>query len=154
MAFSSSVRITLAGEPTISELSGNSLPSVTRAPAPTSEFLPILAPLSTIAPMPIRLPSPMVQPCSSARWPIVQPRPMVNGKPGSVCMIVCSWTLLSSPISIRSLSPRMTTPNHTETLRPIPTFPMIVASGAIQLLARSAKCRRLPVNRINRHFFS
>ena len=62
-AFSSSVRMARAGAPTISELSGKLLPSVTSAPAPTSEFLPILAPLSTIAPMPIRLLSPTVQPC-------------------------------------------------------------------------------------------
>src|SRR5882762_7725973 len=52
-AFSSSVRTTRAGAPTISELGGNSLPSVTSAPAPTMQLLPILAPLSRIAPIPI-----------------------------------------------------------------------------------------------------
>lgn len=35
---------------------GISLPSVTRAEAPTSEPAPIFAPLSSVAPMPIRLP--------------------------------------------------------------------------------------------------
>src|SRR5581483_3354652 len=49
-ALSSSVLIARAGAPTISEFGGNSLPSVTSAPAPTSEFGPIFAPFSTIAP--------------------------------------------------------------------------------------------------------
>ena len=65
-------RITRAGAPTISELSANSLPSVTTAPAPTRQFPPILAPLSTTAPMPMRLFAAMLQPCRTTLWPMTQ----------------------------------------------------------------------------------
>ena len=78
---SSSERATRAGAPTISELSGNSLPSVTSALAPTIEFRPIFAPLRTVAPMPTSELSPIVQPWTMAAWPMVQPAPMVSGKP-------------------------------------------------------------------------
>jgi hypothetical protein len=54
-----SVLTAFAGEPKIMEPSGNSLPSVIRAPAPTKQCLPIFAPLSTIAPIPIKVPSPI-----------------------------------------------------------------------------------------------
>ena len=47
------------------------LPSVTSAPAPTRQLRPITARLSTIAWMPISEPSPTVQPCSIAWWPMV-----------------------------------------------------------------------------------
>ena len=59
----SSVRITRAGAPMISECSGNVLPSVITAPAPTMLLRPILAPFITIEPMPTRAPSSSVQPC-------------------------------------------------------------------------------------------
>ena len=54
-AFSSSVRMTRAGAPTISELSGNVLPSVTTAPAPTRRVVADPGAVEQIAPMPIRL---------------------------------------------------------------------------------------------------
>jgi hypothetical protein len=44
-----SSRTTLAGAPRISELSGNTLPSVTTAPAPTRQLRPITAPFKTTA---------------------------------------------------------------------------------------------------------
>ncbi len=129
---SSSGRTTLAGTPTISELSGNSLPSVISAPAPTRLLAPIFAPFSTVAPMPIRLFGPMVQPCSIALWPMVQSAPMVMGYPGSVCSTHSSWMFTRAPTSISSLSPRMTVPNQTLASSPSRTLPITVASGAIQ----------------------
>src|ERR1700745_3003690 len=90
--FSSRVRSARAGVPTISELSGNSLPSVPTAPASTRQFFPILAPLSTTAPMPIRLFRAMVQPCKTTLWPMTQSSPILRGKPRSVCSTALSWS--------------------------------------------------------------
>ena len=133
-AFSSSVRMARAGAPTISELSGKALPSVTSAPAPTSEFLPIFEPLSRIAPMPIRLLSPTMQPCSMTLWPITQLAPITIGNPGSVCSVALSWICERSPISIHSLSPRSTAPNQMLEWLFIRTRPISTAVSAIQYL--------------------
>src|ERR1043165_5768115 len=131
-AFSSSVLIARAGEPTISELSGNSLPSVTSAPAPTRERLPIFAPSSTTAPMPIRLPSAMVQPCSTTLCPMVQSGPITMGNPMSVCSVQLSWMLERSPSSIHSLSPRSTEPHQMLVSCLSRTRPITTALSAIQ----------------------
>ena len=130
--WSSVARTALAGAPRIIELSGNTLPSVTSAPAPTRQFAPILAPFSTIAPMPIRLPSPIVQPCSTTLWPMTQSRPMVSGKPGSVCSVALSWICERVPISINSLSPRSTEPYQMLTLVWSLTLPITDAVSATQ----------------------
>ena len=37
--------------------------------------------------MPIRLLSPIVQPCSTTLWPMMQSAPMVIGNPRSVCSV-------------------------------------------------------------------
>ncbi|MOA65564.1 hypothetical protein D3C78_1920040 [compost metagenome] len=55
------------------------MPSGISALAPMMQFLPIFAPLSTTALMPIRLKSPTWQPCSMALWPMVTERPMFSG---------------------------------------------------------------------------
>ena len=73
--------MTRAGEPMISEFSGNSLPVVTTEPAPTMQPRRISAPFNTIAPMPTSAPSSTVQPCRMALWPMVQFFPIVSGKP-------------------------------------------------------------------------
>ena len=52
----------LAGDPTINDPSGNSLFSVTSAPAPTKQLLPIFALFKIVAPIPIRVLFPIVQP--------------------------------------------------------------------------------------------
>ena len=65
----------MAGLPRIMDPSGASIFPVTRAPAPTIQSLPIFAPLRTMAPMPIRVLSPTVQPWTMAPWPMVQPLP-------------------------------------------------------------------------------
>ena len=64
----------------MSDRSGNDFPSVTIAPAPTRQFLPITAPFITTAWMPISEPSPTVQPCSIAWWPTVTRSPIVERK--------------------------------------------------------------------------
>jgi hypothetical protein len=62
MSSSVNVRIARAGAPMMRELSGNSLPSVISAPAPTRQFLPIFAPFRMMDWMPINEPSPIEQP--------------------------------------------------------------------------------------------
>ena len=61
----------------------NSLFSVTSAPAPTRQLLPILALLRIVAPIPTKELLPIVQPCIIALCPIVQLLPMVTGQSGS-----------------------------------------------------------------------
>jgi hypothetical protein len=95
------VRTTLAGEPMMRELSGNSLPSVTTLPAPTIELRPIFALFKTTAWMPISELSPMVQPCSITWWPTVTLSPMVSGQPTSACSTDRSWMLLLRPMRHR-----------------------------------------------------
>jgi len=89
-----SSRTTLPGEPTISTWSGKTLPSGISVLAPTMQPLPITARLRITEPMPIRLPSPTVQPCSMTRWPTVTSAPMCIGMPSSVCSTEPSWILL------------------------------------------------------------
>src|SRR5215471_12997512 len=145
-ALASSVRITRAGAPTTRLLSGNVLPSVTTAPAPTIEFIPIRAPLRRIAPMPIRLPSPTEQPCSTTLWPITQPRPIVSGNPGSVCNVALSWIWERSPTSIHSLSPRSTAPHHTLASDLRRTRPITTAVSAIQYCSSAGNSGRSPAS--------
>src|SRR5216684_1076761 len=145
-AFSSSERITRAGAPTTRLLSGNVLPSVTTAPAPTIPFVPIRAPLRRIAPMPIRLPSPTAQPCSTTLCPITQPRPIVSGKPGSVCNVALSWIWERSPTSIHSLSPRNTAPHHTLASDLRRTRPITTAVSAIQYCPSAGNSGRSPAS--------
>ena len=66
------VRTTLAGVPMTIELGGIIVLSATKLWPATIEFSPITAPSITVAPMPIRQLSPMVQPCSTTRCVIEQ----------------------------------------------------------------------------------
>ena len=70
---------TFAGEPNARLPSGISVPWVTRAPAPIMQFLPILAPFNTMAPMPMRVLSPTVQPWRMALCPTVTLSPTATG---------------------------------------------------------------------------
>ncbi|MNI96626.1 hypothetical protein D3C73_1551230 [compost metagenome] len=71
-------------------LSGMTLPSVIRALAPIRQFFPMRAPFRTTAPIPIRLLSPISQPCSMTLCPTVTPAPIVSGEPTSVCRMLPS----------------------------------------------------------------
>ena len=63
----------------ISDPSGKVLFSVTSAPAPTKQFLVICAPFNTIAPIPIKTLSSIVQPCIIALCPIDTFLPILTG---------------------------------------------------------------------------
>ncbi|MNT35668.1 hypothetical protein D3C72_1717020 [compost metagenome] len=58
--------------------------------APIRQFFPMRAPFRITAPMPTRLLSPMVQPCSMALCPTVTPVPIARGEPTSVCRMLPS----------------------------------------------------------------
>ena len=105
---------------------------MTNAPAPTTLLRPILAPLRMVAPIPIRLFSAMVQPCSTTACPIVQLAPTTSGKPMSVCSKQFSCTFEPSPISTHSLSPRSVEPYQILASRLSRTLPMTIAVSAIQ----------------------
>ncbi len=126
----------------ISELSGNSLPSVTTLPAPTIELRPIFALFKTTAWMPISELSPTVQPCSITWWPTVTLSPMVSGQPTSACSTDRSWMLLLRPMVSTSVSPRSTAPNQTLAFSASLTLPMTCALSATQ--APSASCGATP----------
>ena len=66
-------------EQAIIELSGKWLPSVTIEWPATMEFAPIFAPSMMVAPMPINVRSPMVQPCRTTRWVMEQSSPTIVG---------------------------------------------------------------------------
>ncbi len=108
----------------------NSRPSGTRAPAATIEPSPIFAPLRTVALIPIKQPSPISHPCTTARWPTTQPSPTTAGYPGSACSTQPSWTFVRAPIRIGSVSPRNTAPYQTLDCSPKYTAPMTKAPGA------------------------
>ena len=110
--------------------SGISLPGGTSAPAAIRQRLPILAPSSTIAPLAIMLPSPTLQPCRKAMCPTVTSAPMRTGTPGSVWITLPSWMLLPRPISIQSVSPRITALNQTLAAASRRTLPITCADGA------------------------
>ena len=112
------------------EPSGISLSGGINAPAATTQLRPIRDRSSTIAPFAIMLPSPTVQPCRNARWPIVTFAPTTTGTPGSVWMTVPSCTFEPAPISIHSVSPRNTQLNQTLAPASSRTQPMTSADGA------------------------
>jgi hypothetical protein len=69
----------LPGDPRTIERDGISLPSAISVLAPIRHSSPIFAPLRMIEPMPMRLPRPIVQPCSITMWPMVQSAPTSSG---------------------------------------------------------------------------
>ena len=88
----------------------------TSAFAPTMLCSPISAPSSSVACMPMRLPSPITAPCDDGavadRRSRGRSRPAT---PGSVWTTTPSWMLVSAATEIRSMSPRSTAPGHTVT---------------------------------------
>ena len=92
---------------------------------------PILAPFRTTAPMPMRTLSPMVQPWTTAPWPMVQPAPMRV----SSWRTAQSWTFVSSPMVMAPSSPRMTALYQMFTPRPRATSPLTRAPSQIRTSA-------------------
>jgi len=82
--------------------------------------------------MPTSTPSSTVQPCRMTLWPMTQLLPTFSGKPGSVCRTQFSCTLVPSPTSIGSLSPRSTEPNQMLASRPSLTVPITAALSAMK----------------------
>ncbi len=121
--------------------------SVTSAEAPINEPLPIRAPLSTVARIPIKQSSSTVAPCTMAAWPMVTFAPTTHGKPGSACRQARSCTLVRGPIVTDSQSPRITAPNHTLAFSPRCTLPTTVAlSGRSKPMRPAVRAvRALPV---------
>ena len=66
------------------------------------------APDRMTLPMPIRVPSPIVQPWTTALWPTDTFRPITTGAPGSTWTETLSWRLLPSPSVMVSPSARST----------------------------------------------
>lgn len=108
--FSSHVRFLLifAGLPITREPSGMTVFLVTRLPAPIMQSLPIWAPSRIMAPIPIKMRSPIVQLWITALWPIVTLFPMWTGRSRLTWIVQFSWMLVSSPITIGASSPRIT----------------------------------------------
>jgi len=88
----------------------------------------------TVAPIPTKELFPIVHPWSIAMWPIVTPFPICILTPGSVWSTAPSCTFVLSPISIKSLSPRITALNQTLLDDPMFTFPTTTAFGATHTL--------------------
>ena len=101
--------------------------------------------------MPTRLPSPMMQPCRIAMWPMVQSGPMVSGKPWSVWQTQLSCTFEPSPTTIGSLSPRSTALNQTEAPFASTIRPESRAPGRHPEVAVRRQLRRHAVERIEAH---
>src|SRR5690606_27860179 len=105
-----SSRRTLAGTPATSDRGGMAVPSSTSAPAATSDSRPTTARLRTVAFMPMRQSSSIVQPCTTAPWPTETPEPIVTGTPSSTCTTTLSCRFEPAPSTIVSLSARSTAP--------------------------------------------
>ena len=109
------------------------MPRGTMAPAPTRLSRPTLH-SSTVAPMPMRQPSAIQAPWTTALWPTVTPRPMRVGRPWSLCTAVRSWMLVSAPTRMASTSPRREHRGQTEARAPRDTRPMTSAESCTKAL--------------------
>src|SRR5216684_2579676 len=139
-------RLTRAGEPRASTRGGIWVPGVTTLPAATIVSLPITAWSSTMAPMPIRHRSEMVQACRTTRCPTVTRAPIrVPNRLLATWMTERSWMLVSSPISIRCSSQRTTQPYQMLARSPRTTSPATVAVGAMKTSRPSRGVRPLTV---------
>ena len=94
------------------------------------QFLPTTQWFSNVACIPIKLPSPTVQPCTSAQCPTVTFSPRVTQPPMSQCSTALSCTLLFLPMVNVPSSPRSTAPYQTVEPGFKTTSPCTVALGA------------------------
>ena len=121
-------RATTAGRPMSSTPEGYVLLGGTRLPAPTIVHGSMTALSITMAPIPTRQSSPMVQPCKMTVWPTVTREPTVRiERPPVVWPTVPSWIDVSSPMVMLPTSPRSETLGHTVLRAPIRTSPMSTA---------------------------
>ncbi len=90
------------------------------------------APFSTTAPMPMSDESPIVQPWTTALWPIDTLAPMTTGLPASTWIDTLSCTLLPGPTVIESPSARRTALYQTLDPSASDTAPMTRAPAAMK----------------------
>jgi len=125
-------RFTFAGLPIAIDRGGTFMFSTTSDPAATIDPVPICAPFSRIAPMPIRHWLSTVQPWRIAPCPIVTLSPIVVGcVPVMTWTIVPSWTFERRPMRIQCTSPRSTAHIHTLLSSPISTLPITCALSSM-----------------------
>jgi len=126
-------RTGLAGTPITSVPDSTTLPGGTTAPAPTWALSSMTAPVSTTAPIPMRTLLPMVQACTTQRWPMVTPSPMTHGTWGSTWTTELSCTLVLRPMRMYwPSSPRTTVNGQMLTPSASSTLPMTSAAGSTQ----------------------
>ena len=151
-AFSSSVRIARAGAPTISELSGKVLPSVTSAPAPTSEFLPILRAVEQDR---AHADQAVVADDAAVQHDLVADHAIARRSPSEIPDRCAAWRCPGSAsarrVSIHSLSPRSTAPNQMLEWLFMPDAADQHRGLGHPVAAVGRKLRRLSVEFINRH---
>ena len=111
-----------------SDPAGTSIPSNSTAPAPTTEPRPTRTLLSTMAPIPIRQSSSMVQPCKMTRCPTVTRCPRCRNSRVGVNHRQVLRILVCSPIEILSVSPRMTALYQILVSLPTSTSPRTISS--------------------------
>src|SRR5436305_745000 len=102
----------------------------TTAPAPTIDPVPMTQPPTRTEAWPMRTLFSMTLECTSALCPMVTSSPTIVGSFSSVWMVELSCTFDRAPISMRSMSPRSTVPNHTDACSWSVTSPMSTAVGA------------------------
>ena len=131
-SFSVVVRRILPGMPVTRELGGMMVRSGTTAPAAMMELAPMWAPLRTVAPMPMRTLSSMVQPWTVALWPMLTPEPMRTGwRLRMPWRTAQSWMLVRAPMRMWLVSPRTTAFIQSEDWGPRWTSPMSWAEGSM-----------------------
>jgi hypothetical protein len=124
-------RATRAGMPRARWPAGIRCPGATTAPAPTWAPASTTAPSSTRAPMPISAPSSIVQPWTTAAWPITTPAPISSGWVScATWRIAPSCTFVPAPMRIQLTSPRAAVWNQNDTSSPTSTSPTRCAPGA------------------------
>ena len=105
----------------------------TKEPAATNSPTLIRAPCTTVACIPIIVPSTIVHAWISANWPIDRRVPIYVPWPKlATWIIVPSWTWLFSPMRILSISPRSSQLYQIPLTAPILISPMLLAVGAIK----------------------
>ena len=101
----------------------------------TSDLLPIIAPLKTVAPVARKTLSSTSQPLRYALGPTRTRSPIFNGLPCTARNTAVSITTQSSPMVIGPLSAVKTAPKPIEQFAPIVTSPQMIAFGAILALS-------------------
>src|SRR5580704_8999895 len=123
---------TRAGTPTAIMPSGTVIPGGTVAPAAIRARRPTTTPSRTVAPLPTSASVPMTAPCTTHRWPTVEPSPISVTGSSPPCSTEPSWMFAPRRTTIGPKSARSTAPYQMEASASTRTSPTRVAVGAIQ----------------------